>query len=217
MVTIVEGNKIAEEILNNLQKRVVELKKRKINPALAVVIVGNDKPSHTYVKKKGESAQNIGVDFFKFEFADSTDKETLITRIWEIQTEHDLSGLIVQLPLPEGLSKFTREIVNQINPEIDVDCLTYGALGRVMMGASDLVPPTPGAILEILKYHQIDLAGKEICLVGRGELIGKPLAAILNNQPVTLTVCGRSTKDLSVYTKKADIIITGVGKKDLVT
>ncbi len=217
MVTIVDGNKIAETILSNLKERVAELKKKKIQPALAVVIVGQDRPSHTYVKKKGESAQNIGVDFFKFEFTDNTDKDTLISRIWEIQTEHDLSGLIIQLPLPESLSKYSREIVNQINPEIDVDCLTYGALGRVLMGASNLVPPTPGAILEILKYHQIDLTGKEICLIGRGELIGKPLAAMLNNQPVTVTTCGRSTKDLAAYTKRADIIITGVGKKDLLT
>lgn len=217
MAIIVDGNKIAETILNNLKERVVELKKRNIQPALAVVIVGQDRPSHTYVKKKGESAQNIGVDFFKYDFPEDIDKETLISRIWEIQTEHDLSGLIVQLPLPANLSKFTREIVNQINPEIDVDCLTYGALGRVLMGASELAPPTPGAILEILKFHNIDLTGKEICLVGRGELIGKPLAAILNNQPVTVTVCGRSTKDLAAYTKKADIIITGVGKKDILT
>ncbi|MFA6304854.1 MAG: bifunctional methylenetetrahydrofolate dehydrogenase/methenyltetrahydrofolate cyclohydrolase, partial [Patescibacteria group bacterium] len=108
-------------------------------------------------------------------------------------------------------------IVIQINPEIDVDCLTYGALGRVLMGSSDLTPPTPGAILEILKFHEIDLMGKEVCLVGRGELIGKPLAAIFNNMPVTLTTCGRATKDLSAYTKRADIIITGVGKKDIVT
>lgn len=217
MAIIVDGNKIAEEILGNLKERVAVLKKKGLQPALAVVIVGQDKPSHTYVRKKGESAQKIGVDFFKFDFPAEVDKNELISRIWEIQTENDLSGLIVQLPLPENLSKFTREIVNQINPEIDVDCLTYGALGRVLMGASELAPPTPGAILEILKYHQIDLAGKEICLVGRGELIGKPLAAILNNQPVTLSVCGRSTKDLAAYTKRADIIITGVGKKDVVT
>ncbi|MCX6785755.1 MAG: bifunctional methylenetetrahydrofolate dehydrogenase/methenyltetrahydrofolate cyclohydrolase [Candidatus Komeilibacteria bacterium] len=217
MAIIVDGNKIAASILTGLKARVEKLKKNKVKPALAVVIVGNDKPSHTYVKKKGESALQIGVDFFKFELPDNTDKETLITRIREIQKEHDLSGLIVQLPLPEKLSADTRKIVNGINSEIDVDCLTYGALGRVLMGQSDLFPPTPGAILEILKYHQIDLTGKEVCLVGRGELIGKPLAAILQNYPVTLTVCGRSTKDLSVYTKRADIVICGVGKKDLLT
>ncbi|MFA6460133.1 MAG: tetrahydrofolate dehydrogenase/cyclohydrolase catalytic domain-containing protein [Patescibacteria group bacterium] len=217
MAIIVDGNKIAQTILADLTVRVAKLKQQKIQPALAVVIVGDDQPSYTYVKKKGESAQKIGVDFFKFDFPANIDKEKLIDRLIQIQAEHDLSGLIVQLPLPQGLSEFTREIVNQINPEIDVDCLTYGALGRVLMGSSDLTPPTPGAILEILKFHEIDLMGKEVCLVGRGELIGKPLAAIFNNMPVTLTTCGRATKDLSAYTKRADIIITGVGKKDIVT
>lgn len=217
MAQIVDGNKIASQILDNLKARVQNLKKKNITPALAVVIVGDDKPSHTYVKKKGESAQKIGVDFFKFEYADSTDKETLISRIKEIQAEHDLSGLIIQLPLPKKLWPATREIVNSINQGIDVDCLTYQSLGRVLMGTSPLVPPTPGAILEILKYHQIDLTGKEVCLVGRGDLIGKPLAAIFQTEPVTLITCGKSVSDLGRYTKTADIVICGVGKKDLVT
>ncbi len=217
MATIVDGNKIAKEILTDLAKRVKVLRKNKIQPALAVVIVGNDQPSHTYVKKKGESAQNIGVDFFKFELPDNTDKNTLITRIKEIQAEHNLLGLIVQLPLPKQLKADTREIVNQIDPAIDVDCLTYGALGRILVGQNSLMPPTPAAILEILKYHQLDLQGKEVCLIGRGDLIGKPLAALLAWQPVTLTTCSKATPDLSLYTKTADIVICGVGKKDLVT
>jgi len=217
MAQIVDGNKIASEILGNLKARVQNLKKRNVEPALAVVIVGHDQSSHTYVKKKGESAKKIGVDFFKFEFAADTDKETLMARIKEIQEQHQLAGLIIQLPLPDRLWPDTREIVNQINQEIDVDCLTYQSLGRVLMGASALVPPTPGAILEILKFHQIDLTGKVVCLVGRGDLIGRPLAAMLAHEPVTLITCGKDTKNLASFTKQADIVICGVGKKDLVT
>ncbi|MFA6304426.1 MAG: tetrahydrofolate dehydrogenase/cyclohydrolase catalytic domain-containing protein, partial [Patescibacteria group bacterium] len=115
MAIIVDGNKIAQTILADLTVRVAKLKQQKIQPALAVVIVGDDQPSYTYVKKKGESAQKIGVDFFKFDFPANIDKEKLIDRLIQIQAEHDLSGLIVQLPLPQGLSEFTREIVNQIN------------------------------------------------------------------------------------------------------
>lgn len=217
MAQIVDGKKIADEILDNLKARVQQLKDKGTAPALAVVRVGNDKPSITYVKKKEESAQKIGVDFFKYEITDGTDKKGLIARIREIQKEHKLSGMILQLPVPEHLWPSTREIVNQIDINIDVDCLSHQALGRVMMNESPLIPPTPGAIMEILKYYKVDLQGKEVCLVGRGDLIGKPLAAMLQHQPVTLTTCGRSTKDLSHYTKTADIIITGVGRKDLVT
>jgi methylenetetrahydrofolate dehydrogenase (NADP+)/methenyltetrahydrofolate cyclohydrolase len=217
MGKIVDGKRIAEGILTDLKKRVAVLKEKNIQPALAVVIVGNDQPSHTYVKKKGEAAEEIGLAFFKYEISAETDKETLIARLKEIQAEHELSGLILQLPVPESLWPYTREIVNHIKIEIDVDCLSHTALGRVMMGESPLNPPTPSAMLEVLKYHQIDLTGKEVCIVGRGSLIGKPLAAILNNQPVTLVTCGKSTPDLSVYTKKADVIFSGVGKKDLIT
>jgi len=184
---------------------------------LAVVMAGENKPSQTYVKKKGESARDIGVDFFKFDFPDSVSQEELIKQLWEIQAQNDLSGLIIQLPLPERLWEVRREIINQINQDIDVDCLTDASLGQVLIGNNLLVPPTPGAIMEILKYHQIDLNGKELCLVGRGDLIGKPLAAILAHQPITLVTCGKSTTDLAHYTKTADIIITGVGKKDLLT
>ncbi len=217
MTQIVDGRKIADEILEDLKTRVEAVKKQGIEPALAVVIVGDDKPSHTYVKKKGEAAKEIGLAFFEFRYADDADKETLITRIKEIQKEHDLSGMILQLPVPEKLWPSTREIVNHINIDIDVDCLSYLALGRVMMNESPLTPPTPGAIMEILKHYKIDLKGKEVCLVGRGDLIGKPLSVMLSHEPVTLTTCGSATTDLSKYTKTADIIITGVGKKDLVT
>lgn len=217
MATIVDGKKIASVILEDLKNRVAIVKQRGIKPALAVVMVGEHKPSQTYVKKKEESARKIGVDFFKFKYADNTDKETLITRIREIQAEHDLSGLIVQLPVPEKLWPDRREIVNHINIDIDIDCLSHLALGRVMMNENLLVPPTPGAIMEILKYYHVDLAGKELCLVGRGDLIGKPLAAMLAHYPVTLVTCGKSTTDLAHYTKSADIIICGVGKKDLIT
>ncbi len=217
MTQIVAGKKIAQKILDDLELRTKRLKERNKEAALAVVIVGDDKPSHTYVKKKGEAAERVGITFFKFDFPVEITKDELIAELIKIQAEHKLTGMILQLPVPERLWPDTREIVNHIDINIDVDCLSHLALGRVMMNESILVPPTPGAIMEILDYYQVDLAGKEICLVGRGDLIGKPLAAMLLHRSVTLTVCGRATKDLARYTKTADIIITGVGKKDLVT
>jgi len=217
MENIIDGRKIAQEITAGLKQRVKDLKTQHKEAALAVVIVGNDQPSHTYVRKKGEAASNIGITFFKFEYPASIAKDQLIKEIKKIQSEHHLTGLILQLPVPDKLWPSTREIVNYIDIAIDVDCLSYTSLGRVLMHESPLVPPTPGAIMEILKYYKVDLIGKEVCLVGRGDLIGKPLAGILMHEPVTLTVCGRSTANLGSYTKTADIIITGVGKKGIVT
>ncbi|MBI4049560.1 MAG: bifunctional 5,10-methylenetetrahydrofolate dehydrogenase/5,10-methenyltetrahydrofolate cyclohydrolase [Candidatus Doudnabacteria bacterium] len=214
---IVDGKTIADQITQGLKPRVESLKKKGITPALAAVIVGNDQASHTYVRKKSETAQLLGITFFKFAYPASVTKQELIAEIEKIQSENKLHGLIIQLPVPEELWADTRELANHIKIDIDVDCLSHLALGRVMMNESPLIPPTPGAILDILKHHEVDLKGMEICLVGRGALIGKPLAVILANYPVTLTVCGRATKDLASLTKRADIIITGVGKKDLVT
>ena len=161
MAITVDGKKIASSILQDLATRVKSIKKQGITPALAVVRVGNNKPSITYVRKKEESAHKIGVDFFKFEIADCEGKDELIARIKQIQAEHNLSGMILQLPVPEKLWPFTREIVNNINIEIDVDCLSHLALGRVMMNESPFVPPTPGAIMEILKYYQVMLEKTE--------------------------------------------------------
>lgn len=217
MAQIVDGKEIAGKILEDLKKRVRKLKALGIEPALAVVLVGKDKPSMTYVRKKGEAAGAIGLAFFKYEIEENISKEELLEKVKRVQSEHDLSGLIVQLPLPAKFREATREIVNQIGKSIDVDCLTYDSLGKVMMGKSLLAPPTPGAIMEVLKHYRVDLKGKSVCLIGRGDLIGKPLASMLQNEPVTLITCGKSTPDISVFTRKADVIITGVGKKDLLT
>lgn len=214
MATIVDGRKIASAILTDL-KPMVETIKKQGGVALAVVMVGDDKPSQTYVKKKGESAQEIGAGFFKFPYPANIKKEDLIKEIKKIQAENKLSGLIIQLPLPEALRPFTREIVNQINQNIDVDCLTDESLGKVLMGTNILVPPTPGAMLEILKFHQIDLTGKSVVIIGKGNLIGRPLTALLLHQPVNFIVLGKECSDLSVYTKTADIIFTGVGKNGI--
>ncbi|PIR97448.1 MAG: bifunctional methylenetetrahydrofolate dehydrogenase/methenyltetrahydrofolate cyclohydrolase [Candidatus Doudnabacteria bacterium CG10_big_fil_rev_8_21_14_0_10_41_10] len=217
MATIVDGKKISKEILGDLQTRVKALVGKHNQPHLAVVLVGNDKPSQTYVGMKEQAAEKIGIKFSRFEFPGDISKEELILEIKKIQNTHGLSGLIVQLPVPEKLWPHTREIVDTIDLGIDVDCLSHLSLGRVMMNNSPIVPPTPGAILEILKYYKVDLQGKHVCLVGRGDLIGKPLAAIFMNMRVALSVHGRDTKNLSDFTKTADVIITGVGKKNILT
>lgn len=217
MAEIVEGKKIAASILADLKERAFRLKQDGIEPALAVVIVGDDKPSHIYVKKKAEAAELVGIKFFKFSYPADITATELLAEIKKIQTEKKLTGLIIQLPLPESLEQNSTALINSIDSLLDVDCLTDVSLGRVLIGRNFLLPPTPAAILHILNHYQVDLTGKEVCIVGRGEIIGKPLAAMLLHCPVTITICGRATQDLASYTKRADIVVSGVGKKNLIS
>ncbi len=208
---IVDGNAIASEILARLGKQIQSLGLR---PHLAVVLVGSDPASQTYVRKKQEAAESIGVKFSLYKFPQTITTDELIAELHQIQSQA-LSGIIVQLPLPPTIDK--RVALNELDPEIDVDYLSWESLGKLVIGENQLVPPTPGAILEVLNFHKVPLKGKHVVLVGQGELIGKPLANILIQMPVTLTVCGRETKNLSDFTKQADILITGVGKAGLIS
>ncbi len=214
-MTIVDGQQIAQDVIERLRGDVENILAGGKTISLGVVLVGHDKPSQTYVGRKKIMSEKLGLDFKLFTYPATISEDDLIIELQNIQGENDLSGLIVQLPLPDHIN--AKDVINQIDPEIDVDCLTFFNLGKVVMGTAKIFPPTPAACLEILRYHNVDLTGKHLVIVGRGELVGKPLAAMLGNAPATVTVCNRSTPDLSVYTKTADIIVTGVGKHDLIT
>lgn len=207
---IVNGNDIANKILNRLAD---QIRKQNLRPHLAVVLVGDDQPSATYVRKKQEAAEALGVRFSLYKFPATIKQEKLIAQIKQIQ-EQKLSGIIIQLPLPKSLDK--KRVLNALNSEIDVDFLTWESLGKLVIADNALVPPSPGAILEILSYYKVPLRGKHIVLVGQGDLIGKPLTNLFIHMPVTLTTCNKDTKNLGEITRKADILISGVGKARLI-
>jgi len=214
MAIIVNGPQIAQIIYKRLQRKVVNLKKRKITPKLGVILVGQDKPSQTYVRNKQRAAEKIGINFLLKQYKASITTVDLLKEIKKLQQKrYGLSGLIVQLPLPKHIN--TGKALEAINSQIDVDCLTQVNLGKLITGSYKLKPPTPAAILEILKFHQVKLKGKDIVVVGAGHLVGKPLTNLLMQAEATVTVCNKFTKNLKEKTKKADIIITGVGKYNL--
>jgi methylenetetrahydrofolate dehydrogenase (NADP+)/methenyltetrahydrofolate cyclohydrolase len=212
---IVDGKKIANQIFNRLQGEVSVLKQQGINPKLGVFLIGNDKPSHTYVNKKKEACEEIGVEFLLKEYKENITGEELMDAIENAQKNENLTGLIVQLPLPKHIH--AGRVIKHIKPEIDVDCLTNTNLGKLVIGDYCIEPPTPGAILEILKYYDIELKGKNVVLMGTGTLIGRPLANLLFHQKATVITCNSFTKNQAEFTKKADIIISGVGKHNLIT
>lgn len=216
MAKIVSGKEIAQAIYKRLEKKVANLRQKDITPKLGVVLVGGDLPSQTYVRRKGQAAANLKIDFLLKKYPASISTQELIKEINKLQQKkYKLTGLIVQLPLPKKIN--TGKVLEAINAKIDVDCLTQVNLGKLITGTYRVKPPTPDAILEILKYHKINLKGANIVIIGAGHLIGRPLTNLLFHELATITVCNKETKNLSAITKKADVIITGVGRHNLLT
>lgn len=213
-MNIIDGKAIAKDIHQKTATTVAALKERGITPKLAVILVGDDKASKLYVKKKGEAAKKVGMDFELHEYPSTIEYEALQTEIGTIQKDTTLSGLIIQLPIPEN---FYPTILNAVDPRVDVDCLTHDNLGKLVMKTNDIVPPTPGAVMSILESIGTDLKGKKVVIVGAGVLVGKPLSIILMNKEATVITCNEHTEDLKKYTLEADIIVSGVGKKHIIT
>ncbi|MCX6779927.1 MAG: bifunctional 5,10-methylenetetrahydrofolate dehydrogenase/5,10-methenyltetrahydrofolate cyclohydrolase [Candidatus Magasanikbacteria bacterium] len=210
---LIDGKAVAEKINLRTIEIVKKLKKKKITPRLEVILVGDDKPSQTYVSKKGDAAKKVGIDFQLHVMPGKTSMKTLITKINKIQSNKKLSGLIVQLPLPEHL--YVPEVLNTIRPEIDVDCLTDANIGRLVMKTNFLTPPTPAAAVAILHDLKVEMSGKNITIIGMGALVGKPMAIMMINEGASVTTINSRTKNTKEKCLNADIIVTGVGHKDV--
>ena len=216
MSNIINGKAIAAKIEAEITNRVVLLKQKGITPKLAVVLVGEDRPSRTYIKRKKEAAERVGIDFALHEFPENITKEELMRAVNKIQTDPLLTGLIIQLPLPEHL--YAPDVLNAINTDIDVDCLTDCNIGKLVMAGKNLIePPTPWAVIKVLKEINFDLTGKNATIIGAGALVGKPLAIMLINELASVTTCNSRTKDIKDKCLTADVIISAVGKKNLLT
>lgn len=211
---LINGTALAQKLLARTKRTVQKLKQHGTTPELAVVLVGDNPASEMYVKKKEEAARSIGINFTLHRFPTTIKLDQLLTALEDIQTSSTLSGLIVQLPLPHHLPVTT--VINAVKPEYDVDCLTDSNFGKLILNTYTIQPPTAGAIMEILKSLKLDLAGKHVCVVGTGALVGKPAAIMLMNKEATVTTCNSATKKLAEKCRSADIIITGVGKANLI-
>lgn len=215
---IVDGNKISQEIYNNLKKEIPLLNKK---PKLVVVLVGEDPASVLYVSIKEKKAQELGIQTENIKVKEDATTEELVSIIHKLNQDDLVTAILIQLPLPKHID--TGAVLESINEFKDVDGLNPKNMGKLLVDKPFILPPTPAAILEILRHHEINLAGKHVVLVGYGKLVGKPLAAMisLSNKNATLSVCNSKTKDLPSYTQQADILISasGVGhiiKKDMI-
>lgn len=210
---LIDGKSIADKIHQETAARVAELKQAGFTPALAVILVGNDKPSHTYVRMKGKAAAAVGLNFVKYAMPEHATTSDVVQKINTAQADVNLAGLIVQLPLPDHID--TKSVLAAIQPAVDIDCLTDENIGKLVMNTNLIAPPTADAVMSILQNLNVDLVGKNVTIIGVGPLVGKPLAIMMMNARASVTTCNSKTKDTKAKCLAADIIVTGVGKKDI--
>ena len=180
-------------------------------PSLAVVLVGEDPASQTYVRKKAEAAASLGFRHFQYTLSADTEEEELLALVDELNKRDDIDGILVQLPLPPSID--TDKVIDRISPEKDVDGFTPINIGRMAIGKDAFIPCTPKGIMETLRYYGIETAGKNVTIIGRSNIVGKPMALLLMQKgaDATVTVCNTRTKDLKEHTLSADIIIVAAG------
>ncbi len=215
MATIkIKGKEISEEIRKGLKEEVAKLIEQGIKPGLAVILVGNNPASRTYVSSKQKSCQDIGMESILVEFEEDIDEETLLEKIKQLNEDENIHGILVQLPLPAHISE--AKVIETISPEKDVDGFHPENIGKMMTGQDTFLPCTPFGIMEMLKYMGIDVEGKHAVILGRSNIVGKPVGQLLLNENATVTYCHSRTRDLRSFTTKADILIAAVGKAKMV-
>lgn len=212
MAKIIDGKGIADKIYEELKEEVNSLREK---PGLAVVLVGDEPASIVYVRNKEKACKRLGLNYKLLKFPQSVDRDELISNIETLNKDKEVNGIIVQMPLPEHLDAF--DIVSSIDPLKDVDGLHPDNLGRLLSGKPRIIPCTPLGIIELLKRENIDIKGKNAVIVGRSNLVGKPLFHLLLSLEATVTVCHSKTSDLKRETSRADILVCAVGVPRLIT
>ena len=206
---IISGREVAENILQDLKKRVDILKKKNITPKLVVVLVGDMKASASYVAQKEKFAVKAGIDSEVLRFNSEISESEILNQIDEINKDDKIHGVIVQLPLPDHIS--VTKVLNRIDPKKDVDGFTPTNVGKLFLGEETLVSCTPKGIMSMLESTGTDLNGKNVTVIGRSNIVGKPVSILCQQQNATVTMCHSRTKDLNAKLADADVVIVAVG------
>ena len=215
MAQILSGKTVSQRIKEELAKEVVLLKEKGINPGLAVIIVGDDPASRVYVNNKKKACEDLGIYSEEYAMPEDTTEEELLKLIGELNQRKEISGILVQLPLPKHIDE--KNVINAIDPKKDVDAFHPVNVGKIMVGDFDFVPCTPAGVMELIKESGIDVSGKDCVVVGRSNIVGKPQAMLLLHKNGTVTICHSRTKDLKEKTKNADILVAAVGIPNFIT
>lgn len=215
MTTIIDGKKTSTEIKNELKVKVSDLKQRGIDITLCVIQVGSDPASTIYVKNKKKACEYIGIKSLSYELPEETSEAELLEIVEELNNKSNVNGILVQLPLPKHINE--DKIIQAISPDKDVDGFHPQSVGRLSIGQKGFVSCTPAGIVQLLKRYNIRVEGKECVIIGRSNIVGKPMAMLMLRENATVTVCHSRTKDLDKIASRADILIVAIGKARFIT
>lgn len=212
---ILDGKQIAKEYRQRLKNQVNDLKEYGFTPKLSVILVGNDGASQSYVKSKKKAAEKIGMISEIIHLDESTSEEVVLSELNRLNNDDTVSGILVQVPLPEQVSE--QKVLEAINPEKDVDGFHPINIGKLYIDEQTFVPCTPLGIMEILKHADINLEGKNAVVIGRSHIVGQPVSKLLLQANATVTILHSRTKNMNAHLKQADVIVSAVGQPGLVT
>ncbi len=215
MAVIIDGKALSAKLKNNLKDEVEALKGEGIETCLAVIIVGDNPASRVYVNNKKKSCAELGIKSLEYALPEDTTEEELLSLIDELNSDDSVDGILCQLPLPKHICE--KNVINSISPRKDVDAFHPENVGHIMIGDYTFLPCTPAGVMEMLKEYEIEIAGKNCVVVGRSNIVGKPMTMLLLKENATVTVCHSRTKDLASFTREADILVSAVGKVGLIT
>lgn len=215
MAKLIDGKKISGEIKDELKEKVAQLKEKGVEVTLAVIQVGNDPASTVYVGNKKKACAYIGINSLAYELPEETTQEELLNLVRQLNDREDVNGILVQLPLPAHIDEDT--VIRTIAPEKDVDGFHPQSVGLLSIGQKGFVSCTPAGIIQLLKRSGIEIDGKECVVVGRSNIVGKPMAMLLIRENGTVTVCHSHTRDLKEVTRRADILVVATGKRQFIT
>ena len=215
MYQIIDGKKISTEIKDELRAKAAEMKKQGQEACLAVILVGNDPASTVYVGNKKKACEYIGIRSLSYELPEETSEAELLNLIARLNADSSVNGILVQLPLPKHIDE--DKVISAISPEKDVDGFHPTSVGNLCIGRKGFVSCTPAGIVQLLKRSGVVMEGKECVIIGRSNIVGKPMSLLMLRENATVTVCHSRTKDLKEITKRADILIVAIGKPKFIT
>ena len=212
---LLNGKELAQKLQQEMTQEVTELKEKGLQPGLAVILVGEDPASQVYVRNKERAANNIGMYSVVYRLPEITSEADLIAKIEELNHDDKVHGILVQLPLPKHINEDL--VLDTIDPAKDVDGFHPMNLGNLFAGKPTMIPCTPAGIMELIKLSGLDLAGKNAVIIGRSNIVGKPMAHLLLQANATVTICHSKTKDLPKVAKQADVLVVAIGRANFVT
>ncbi|MBO5144799.1 MAG: bifunctional methylenetetrahydrofolate dehydrogenase/methenyltetrahydrofolate cyclohydrolase FolD [Lachnospiraceae bacterium] len=214
MYQVIDGKKISQEIKDELKEKAASLKEQGKNICLAVIQVGNDPASSVYVGNKKKACAYIGIESLSYELPEETSEEELLELVRKLNADHKVNGILVQLPLPKHIDE--EKVIQTIAPEKDVDGFHEKNVGALCVGSKGYVSCTPLGIIQLLKRSGVEIAGKNCVVIGRSNIVGKPMALLLLRENGTVTVCHSRTRNIKEITKQADILIVAIGKPKMI-